>query len=120
MKQLTQWIHDRLPLREIWNRHAAEYFTPKNFNFWYYFGVFALLVFVNQIITGVWLTMHYVPTSQQAFSSVEHIMRDVRYGWLIRYMHSTGASAFFVVKSFSNKVCRANLIFNNFAGELTG
>jgi quinol-cytochrome oxidoreductase complex cytochrome b subunit len=70
---------------------------PKNFNFWYYFGVFSLLVLVNQLLTGIWLTMNYTPSADDAFASVEYIMRDVDYGWLLRYMHSTGASAFFVV-----------------------
>ena len=75
----------------------GEYWTPKNFNFWYFFGVLSLLVLVNQLLTGVWLTMLYVPTAEGAFASVEYIMRDVEYGWLLRYMHSTGASAFFAV-----------------------
>lgn len=91
------WIDERFPLSEMWNEHAAKYFVPKNLNFWYFFGVFSGLVLVNQIITGIWLSMYYTPTAAGAFSSVEHIMRDVRFGWLIRYMHSTGASAFFVV-----------------------
>jgi ubiquinol-cytochrome c reductase cytochrome b subunit len=80
-----------------WNTHMGEYYAPKNFNFWYYFGVFSLLVLVNQLLTGIWLTMNYTPSADDAFASVEYIMRDVDYGWLLRYMHSTGASAFFVV-----------------------
>ena len=75
----------------------AHYYAPKNFNFWYFFGVLSLLVLVNQIVTGIWLTMQYTPSAEQAFASVEYIMRDVDWGWLIRYMHSTGASLFFVV-----------------------
>ena len=75
----------------------AKYYAPNNFNFWYFFGVFSILVLVNQLMTGIWLTMNYVPTAEEAFASVEYIMRDVPYGWMIRYLHSTGASAFFVV-----------------------
>ncbi|MEM9759961.1 MAG: ubiquinol-cytochrome c reductase, partial [Pseudomonadota bacterium] len=77
--------------------HMGEYYAPKNFNFWYYFGVFSLLVLVNQLLTGIWLTMNYTPSQEDAFASVEYIMRDVDYGWILRYMHSTGASAFFIV-----------------------
>lgn len=93
----SQWINDRFPLSETWQKYAANYFVPKNLNFWYLFGVFSLLVLVNQIATGIWLAMYYTPTAGAAFSSVEHIMRDVRYGWLLRYLHAVGASAFFVV-----------------------
>jgi ubiquinol-cytochrome c reductase cytochrome b subunit len=75
----------------------GEYYAPKNFNLWYFFGVFSLLVLVNQLLTGIWLTMSYTPSAEEAFASVEYIMRDVDYGWLLRYMHSTGASAFFIV-----------------------
>ncbi|MBT5230675.1 MAG: cytochrome b [Methylococcales bacterium] len=82
---------------DTWNKHLAQYYAPKNFNFWYYFGSLALLMLVNQILTGVWLTMNYKPDAELAFASVEFIMRDVEWGWLIRYMHSTGASAFFIV-----------------------
>ncbi len=85
------------PISSFWDSHAKNYFVPKNLNFWYLFGVFALLVLVNQILTGIWLTMYYTPTGDEAFSSVEYIMRHVEYGWLLRYLHSTGASAFFVV-----------------------
>ena len=97
MKRLLAWVDARFPLLETWNGHAANYLVPKNFNFWYLFGVFSLVVLINQIITGIWLTMYYTPTAAGAFNSVEHIMRDVNFGWLIRYMHTTGASAFFVV-----------------------
>ena len=96
-KSLLGWIDDRFPLSKMWNEHLAEYYAPKNFNFWYFFGSLALMVLVMQIITGIYLTMHYKPDAAQAFASVEYIMRDVPYGWLIRYMHSTGATAFFVV-----------------------
>ena len=91
------WFSARFPLREFTKKHLTGYYAPKNFNFWYYFGSFSLLVLFNQIITGIWLTMEYVPTADGAFASVQHIMRDVRYGWLLRFMHTTGASAFFVV-----------------------
>jgi ubiquinol-cytochrome c reductase cytochrome b subunit len=94
---LLHWIDQRLPLTALWNEHLAQYYVPKNFNFWYYFGSLALLVLVNQLITGIFLTMNYKPSSAEAFASVEYIMRDVEWGWLIRYMHSTGASAFFIV-----------------------
>ncbi|MCX7151216.1 MAG: cytochrome b N-terminal domain-containing protein, partial [Proteobacteria bacterium] len=82
---------------ENWNAHLAKYYAPKNFNFWYYFGGFAMLVLVIQIVTGIFLTMNYKPDAAQAFASVEYIMREVSWGWLIRYMHSTGASMFFLV-----------------------
>ncbi len=91
------WIDARFPLSKMWNEHLAEYYAPKNFNFWYYFGSLALLVLVLQILTGIWLTMNYKPDAELAFNSVEYIMRDVNWGWLIRYMHSTGASFFFIV-----------------------
>jgi ubiquinol-cytochrome c reductase cytochrome b subunit len=91
------WVDQRFPLMQLWREHLAEYYAPKNFNFWYYFGSLALLVLVIQIVTGIFLTMHYKPDAAQAFASVEYIMRDVPAGWLIRYMHSTGASAFFIV-----------------------
>jgi ubiquinol-cytochrome c reductase cytochrome b subunit len=97
MKSFVGWIDDRFPLTKVWNEHLAEYYAPKNFNFWYFFGSLALLVLVNQILTGVWLAMSYKPDAELAFGSVEYIMRDVDWGWLIRYMHSTGASAFFIV-----------------------
>ena len=94
---LRQWIDDRFPMTKMWKEHAAEYYAPKNFNFWYYFGSLALVVLVLQIVTGIFLTMNYKPSAANAFSSVEYIMRDVEWGWLIRYLHSTGASAFFIV-----------------------
>ncbi len=96
-KGLMAWIEARLPVMAFWRSQVSEYYAPKNFNFWYYFGSLALLVLVNQLVTGIFLTMNYKPSSAEAFSSVEYIMRDVSWGWLIRYMHSTGASAFFVV-----------------------
>ncbi len=97
---LLGWVDQRFPLLKVWNEHLAEYYAPKNFNFWYFFGSLALLVLVIQIVTGIFLTMNYKPDAELAFASVEYIMRDVEWGWLIRYMHSTGASAFFVVIYF--------------------
>ena len=94
---LIGWIDERFPLSSFIKNHLTEYYAPKNFNFWYLFGALALFVFVMQILTGIFLTMHYKPDAAQAFASVEYIMRDVSFGWLIRYMHSTGASLFFVV-----------------------
>ena len=91
------WIDKRFPLTKVWNEHLAEYYAPKNFNFWYFFGSLAMLVLVLQIVTGLWLAMNYKPSAADAFASVEYIMRDVNWGWLIRYMHSTGASFFFIV-----------------------
>ncbi|MFI3121754.1 MAG: cytochrome bc complex cytochrome b subunit [Methylococcaceae bacterium] len=91
------WILERMPLSNLWNDHMAHYYAPKNFNFWYFFGSLALLVLVNQFLTGILLTMNYKPDAKLAFDSVEYIMREVHWGWLVRYMHSTGASAFFVV-----------------------
>jgi len=96
-KSLMTWVDDRFPATKMWNEHLAEYYAPKNFNFWYFFGSLALMVLVIQIISGIFLTMHYKPDAAMAFASVEYIMRDVPYGWLIRYIHSTGATAFFVV-----------------------
>ena len=94
---LLGWIDARFPLSKLWREQVAEYYAPKNFNFWYYFGVLSLVVLVNQLVTGIFLTMNYKPSAAEAFASVEYIMRDVDWGWLIRYMHSTGASAFFIV-----------------------
>jgi ubiquinol-cytochrome c reductase cytochrome b subunit len=91
------WIDDRFPATAMWEDHLSKYYAPKNFNFWYFFGSLAMLVLVNQLLTGIWLTMSYNPSAEGAFASIEYIMRDVEYGWLLRYMHSTGASAFFVV-----------------------
>ena len=94
---LSKWLNDRLPLSQMWQEHYAQYFVSKKLNFWYMLGCFSIFILLNQIITGIWLAMVYIPTGTQAFASVEHIMRDVQYGWLIRYLHSTGASAFFVL-----------------------
>ncbi|MGR8934750.1 MAG: cytochrome b [Gammaproteobacteria bacterium] len=91
------WILERFPLTQYWNEHMAHYYAPKNFNIWYFFGSLALFVLVNQLLTGIVLTMNYKPDAKFAFDSVEYIMRDVNWGWLIRYMHSTGASAFFII-----------------------
>jgi ubiquinol-cytochrome c reductase cytochrome b subunit len=91
------WLNKRLPVDEFVESQLTGYLAPKNFNIWYFFGALALLVFVLQIVTGIFLTMHYKPSEAEAFNSVEYIMREVEYGWLIRYMHSTGASFFFIV-----------------------
>lgn len=97
MTDLLGWVDARLPVVKAYETHMSKYYAPKNFNFWYFFGVLAMLVLANQILTGIWLTMSYEPSADGAFASVEYIMRDVEWGWLLRYMHSTGASAFFVV-----------------------
>jgi ubiquinol-cytochrome c reductase cytochrome b subunit len=98
IKSVTDWVNDRAPSLDVqYRKHLAEYWAPKNFNLWYYFGSLSLLVLVLQIVTGIWLTMNYKPSAAEAFASVEYIMRDVEWGWLIRYMHSTGASFFFIV-----------------------
>lgn len=104
LKNLVGWVDERFPLTANWKAHLSEYYAPKNFNFWYFFGSLALLVLVLQIVTGIFLVMHFKPDASLnaagvpvAFASVEYIMREVPWGWLIRYMHSTGASAFFVV-----------------------
>ncbi len=94
--ELMNWVDERLPVTQFYNDHLAKYYAPKNFNFWYYMGSLALLVLVMQIVTGIFLTMNYKPSADMAFASVEFIMRDVDFGWLIRYMHSTGASLFFI------------------------
>src|SRR5215831_14146062 len=96
-RALLQWVDERFPLTALWKSQVSEYYAPKNFNFWYYFGSLALLVLVIQILSGIFLTMNYKPSSAEAFGSVEYIMRDVEWGWLIRYIHSTGASMFFIV-----------------------
>src|SRR4249920_2574511 len=96
-RELFEWVDARFPLSVLWKSQLAEYYAPKNFNFWYYFGSLALVVLVLQIVTGIFLTMNYKPDATKAFESVEYIMRDVAGGWFIRYMHSTGASAFFIV-----------------------
>ena len=97
MAALVDWIDARFPMTRFMKEHASEYYAPKNFNFWYYFGSLAMVVLALQIITGIFLTMNYKPSAAEAFASVEYIMRDVEWGWLIRYMHSTGASAFFII-----------------------
>jgi len=91
------WVDDRFPLTKLWNDQWGKYYAPKNLNFWYIFGSLAMLVLVLQIVTGIFLTMHYKPDANLAFGSVEYIMREVPWGWLVRYMHSTGASAFFII-----------------------
>jgi ubiquinol-cytochrome c reductase cytochrome b subunit len=96
-RALFNWIGQRFPLDALIKSQLTEYYAPKNFNFWYFFGFMALAVLVLQIVTGIFLTMNYKPSAAEAFASVEYIMRDVEWGWLIRYMHSTGASAFFIV-----------------------
>ncbi len=98
LASIGDWIGERAPgLAPMYRKHMTEYYAPKNFNLWYYFGSLALLVLINQIVTGIFLTMNYNPSAAGAFDSVEYIMRDVEWGWLIRYMHSTGASLFFIV-----------------------
>ena len=97
MSKFMEWVDARFPATKMWEDHLSKYYAPKNFNFFYFFGSLALLVLVNQIVTGIWLTMSYTPSAEEAFASVEYIMRDVEYGWILRYLHSTGASAFFVV-----------------------
>jgi ubiquinol-cytochrome c reductase cytochrome b subunit len=96
-QKLLTWVDNRFPLSKLYKDHLSEYYAPKNFNIWYVFGGLATLVLVMQILTGIFLTMHYKPDAAKAFESVEYIMRDVPWGWLVRYMHSTGASAFFIV-----------------------
>jgi len=97
VKNMMNWIDARLPVTETYEKHMSKYYAPKNTNFWYLMGVLATVVLVNQLLTGIWLTMSYIPTAEGAFASIEYIMRDVNYGWMLRYMHSTGASAFFLV-----------------------
>jgi len=97
LQRFVGWIDERYPMTSTWEQHISKYYAPKNFNFWYFFGSLALIVLVVQLLTGIFLTMHYKPDTGLAFASVEYIMRDVEWGWLIRYMHSTGASLFFVV-----------------------
>ncbi len=94
---LLSWLEERLPLREFIESQLTHYYAPKNLNVWYYFGVLALVVLVSQFATGIVLAMFYKPGEATAFDSVQYIMREVPFGWLIRYAHSTGASAFFVV-----------------------
>jgi ubiquinol-cytochrome c reductase cytochrome b subunit len=97
MSKLMVWLNERMPLTQTFKKHLSHYPAPKNFNFYYIFGALAILVLVNQLLTGLWLTMFYTPNSKLAFESIEYIMRDVNFGWLLRYMHSTGASMFFLV-----------------------
>ncbi len=97
MQKLLIWIDERFPLTKVWEEHLSKYYAPKNFNFWYIFGILATVVLANQIVTGIFLTMHYKPDTGLAFASVEYIMRDVPWGWLIRYMHAVGSSMFFIV-----------------------
>ena len=97
IKNMMNWIDARLPVTETYEKHMSKYYAPKNTNFWYLMGVLATVVLVNQLLTGIWLTMSYIPTAEGAFGSIEYIMRDVNFGWMLRYMHSTGASAFFLV-----------------------
>lgn len=94
---LLGWLDARFPVSRLWRDHLANYYVPKNLNIWYIFGSLALLVLVNQLLTGIWLTMSYRPSPEEAFASIEYIMRDVEWGWLIRYLHTTGASALFIV-----------------------
>ena len=96
-RDFVGWIDARFPMTKMMKSQLTEYYAPKNFNFWYIFGVLAMFILVLQIVTGIFLTMNYKPSADDAFASVEYIMRDVDWGWLIRYMHSTGASAFFIV-----------------------
>ena len=97
MIDLRDWVDARLPIVAAWKKHMSEYYAPKNFNIWYFFGVLSLVVLVIQLLTGIWLTMNYTATAEEAFASVEYIMRDIDYGWMLRYLHSTGSSAFFFV-----------------------
>jgi ubiquinol-cytochrome c reductase cytochrome b subunit len=97
LRSIRDWVDNRLPIMTAYRKHMSEYYAPKNFNIWYLFGVFSMVVLVIQLLTGIWLTMNYTPSAEAAFASVEYIMRDVDYGWILRYMHSTGASAFFFV-----------------------
>src|SRR6056297_3307461 len=94
---VDNWVNERASVKSFYQQHLSRYWAPKNFNLWYFFGSLSLLVLVNQLLIGIFLTMHYKPDAAEAFASVEYIMRDVEWGWLIRYMHSTGASFFFVV-----------------------
>jgi ubiquinol-cytochrome c reductase cytochrome b subunit len=97
MSKLMDWIDARLPVTSLWEEHLSKYYVPRNLNFFYIFGSLALVVLINQILTGIWLTMNYTPTAEGAFASIEYIMRDVGYGSILRLLHSTGASAFFIV-----------------------
>lgn len=96
-KSLFNWLSERLPITEYIHQHLTQYYLPKNLNFWYFFGSLSLFTFFLQVLTGIWLTMFYTPTPEGAFNSIETVMRDIPYGWLLRYLHSTGASVFFIV-----------------------
>src|SRR6266403_1796880 len=96
-EEFLSWIDARFPLSKLWREHVSEYYAPKNLNFWYYFGAILLVVLGLQLLTGIFLAMNYKPSAREAFDSVQFIMRDIRWGWLIRYVHTTGASAFFIV-----------------------
>jgi ubiquinol-cytochrome c reductase cytochrome b subunit len=96
-KSLFNWLSERLPINEYIRQHLTQYYLPKNLNFWYFFGSLSLFTFFLQVLTGIWLTMFYTPTPEGAFNSIEMMMRDIPYGWLLRYLHSTGASAFFIL-----------------------
>src|SRR5690606_24565413 len=97
MSKLMEWVDARFPATKMWVDHLSKYYSPKHFNVLYFLDSLTLLVLVNPILTGIWLTMSFEPSADGAFASVEYIMRDVEYGWILRYLHSTGASAFFVV-----------------------
>ena len=97
MNFVLKWLDLRLPILASWRKHATEYYVPKNLNFFYYFGFLMLLVLFNQMITGLWLAMFYTPSADRAFDSVQLIMHDVNFGWLLRYMHTTGASFIFIL-----------------------
>ena len=97
LTRVISWIDYRYPVSQFLKEHMSGYYAPKNFNFWYYFGALSLVVLVNQLGTGIWLAMSYNPSAEGAFASVEYIMRDVNFGWLLRYMHAAGASFFFIV-----------------------
>ena len=97
MSKFISWIDERLPVSNFVKNHLSQYYAPKNFNIFYYFGALAIFIFILQIVTGIFLTINYKPDAAQAFASVEYIMRDVEWGWLVRYLHSTGASFFFIV-----------------------
>src|ERR1700751_2226045 len=96
-KGFKGWLYDRLPIQNFIDTQLIGYYAPKNFNFWYYFGSLSLVVLVLQLVTGIFLTMFYKPGEATAFDSVQFIMREVDWGWLIRYLHSSGASFFFIV-----------------------
>lgn len=94
--RVMRWLNERLPVTTKYQKHMTRYLVPKNLNFWYFFGVISTLMLVNQLLTGSWLAMHYIPTESEAFASIQHIMRDVEWGWLLRYMHAVGASFLFI------------------------